>query len=81
MKVKLENVRVIKAALTDQIYAGIVKENGLSWEEKVDVTNDVIKAVLERWGGYSQNLKSSEGKWYRISCKELTEEEIAECEK
>jgi hypothetical protein len=69
---KLENIRIAKSAVDDQIYAGYPNKDKISWKSKVDVTNDVIRAVIDRWGGYRQTLKSSNSEEYEITVKKIS---------
>ncbi len=67
----LTSIRIAKSALTDNVYAGFLDKDQISWLEKVDITNDFLKAVIERWAGFGQILNSSYGKSYYITVKEV----------
>ena len=68
----LKDIKIAKSAMDDTIYAGYVDKSGSSWKSKVDVTNQIIRCVIERWGGFKQQLNSSDGKKYEITIKEIT---------
>lgn len=55
MKVDLEKIVIAKAALTDNIYAGIPEKDGMSFRHKTDVTGYFVKAIVE----YMENGKIS----------------------
>ncbi len=68
---KIDSIRIAKSALTDNIYAGYINKDGISWKEKVNVTNDFLKAVIERWEGNYQTITTPDGIKYKISVKKL----------
>lgn len=71
MKVELDNIRLGHSSLTDKIYAGIlVPSKQPSWKHKVDVTNDFITAVINRWENKSENISSGNDEW-EITVKKL----------
>lgn len=50
MKVELEKIRLAKSALTDEVFAGTLKTNKIIvWKNKVNVTNDFIQAIIDRF--------------------------------
>lgn len=65
----IDQLRLSKSALTDTIYVGIPK--GSEWMEKKDITNDFIKAVIDRFAGFKETVKDSEGNTYQITVKKL----------
>jgi len=67
----LENIRIAKSSLTDNIYAGYLSKDKMRWLKKVDVTNDFLQAVIDRWAGFGQTITGSNGKKYRITLKKL----------
>jgi hypothetical protein len=68
---KVEEIRLGKSALTDNIYAGKLDKAGIGFTQKVDVTGDFIGAAIARWNGFKETLTCSDGKKYEISIKEL----------
>ena len=68
---KIDNIRIAKSALTDNIYAGYINKDGISWKEKVNVTNDFLKAVIDRWEGSYQTITTPDGIKYKISVEKL----------
>ena len=72
-KVELDELRLAKGVITDNVYVGKLNKKGDSWLNKVDITNDFITAVLERWSGYSEEIIRGDGKKFRISVKEIEE--------
>lgn len=67
----LANIRVAKGAISDRIYAGYLNKDKRTWRQKVDVTNDFLAAVIERWNGFAETITSSEGKRYEVSVREI----------
>ncbi|MFW6026185.1 MAG: DUF7446 family protein [Candidatus Woesearchaeota archaeon] len=76
----LEDIRLAKSALTDNIYIGKIKDNNYEWKgEKKDVTNDFIKAVIDRFEGYREVIESQNNdKYYMIEVKEISKKEANE---
>lgn len=72
-KVELSELRLAKGMITDQVYVGKLNKKGTEWLNKVDITNDFITAVLERWSGYSEEIIRGDGKKFKISVKEIKE--------
>lgn len=70
MKIDLSEIRITKSALTDKIYAGTIAKDNISFEHKVDVTNDFIKAVIE-WGAGFKRTITGGGKMYEITVREV----------
>jgi hypothetical protein len=71
MKVDLEKINLGHSPLTDKIFAGTSIKPGV-WRNKIDVTNDFIGCVIARWAGHKESIKSSDGKVYEITVKEVT---------
>jgi NAD dependent epimerase/dehydratase family enzyme len=65
------NIRLAVGGISDRVYAGYVNEDQRTWREKKDITNDFLAAVIERWNGYEETIKSSDGKRYKITVKEI----------
>lgn len=70
MKVDLEKINLGHSPLTDRIFAGTSIKPGI-WRNKVDVTNDFIGCVIARWAGQKETIKTSDGKMYEITVKEI----------
>lgn len=68
---KIEEIRLAKGALSDNIYAGKLDKEGIGFTQKHDVTSDFIGAVIARWGGFRETLTCSDGKTYEITVKEI----------
>lgn len=68
---KLEELRLMKSAITDNFYVGKPSKDGLTWSSKIDVTNDFLACVLARWAGYTENITCDNGKKYEIAVKEI----------
>ncbi|WEG18664.1 hypothetical protein PQ478_09295 [Alkalihalophilus pseudofirmus] len=69
----MNELRIAKSALTDNVYAGRLRKDGFTWKEgKVDVTNDFIAAVIARWNGYEETLVAGDKK-YKVSVVELND--------
>jgi len=67
-----ENLRLGHSPITDRIYVGKLNKEGDQWTgQKKDVTNDFIDCVIGRWNGYVEKVKSSKGKIYEISVREI----------
>lgn len=71
LKWDIGDIRIAKSGLTDNVYAGVISTDGITWLQKKNVTTDFITAVLARWNGFSQLIKASDGKSYRITIKEI----------
>lgn len=70
---KIEDIRLAKGALNDAIYAGKLNAKGDAWLQKVDVTNDFIAAVIDRWCGYKETIIDGNGHKYEITVKRIKE--------
>lgn len=68
---KINEIRLAKGALTDNIYAGKVAKNGKCWTSKTDVTNDFIAAAIARWNGFEETITAGNGKKYKVRITEL----------
>lgn len=68
---KLEELKLAKSSVTDNVYIGKVNKDGVSWSNKSDITNDFLKCVIDRWNGYVETIRVSDGKTYEISVKEV----------
>ena len=66
---KLDKLRLAKSALTDKVFIGELNKDGESWAIKRDITNDFLGAVIDRWGGFQETIKTSDGKIYKITVK------------
>jgi hypothetical protein len=70
-EIEMKGFRLAKSSITDNVYIGKVKANGIEWQgEKTDVTNDFIKAVIERWNGYSERISDGK-KTYEVTVREI----------
>jgi hypothetical protein len=67
----IENIRIAKGSISDRVYAGYLNKDKQTWRQKVDVTNDFLAAVIERWNGYEEIITSSDGKKYKMSVREI----------
>lgn len=67
----IEDVRIVKGALSDRVYAGKLNKSRTAFTQKKDVTNDFIATAISRWKGYKEVVSSSDGKRYEISITEL----------
>lgn len=67
-KVELDKIRLAKSALTDHVYAGIPSRDNLGFTSQKDVTNDFLKAVVERFGGYETVITVSNGQKWKLRC-------------
>jgi len=66
----LENLKIAKGSLTDNIFAGYIDRGGERWRKKIDVTNMFLAAVIQRWAGFSEIIESG-SKRYKITVEEL----------
>lgn len=69
---KAYEIRLNHSKLTDAIYAGKLDRKGIVFTEKADVTNDFLAAVISRFGGFKENIQSSDGSVYEIQVKKLS---------
>ena len=68
---KINDIRIAKGGLSDNIYAGRLSIDGSEWLDKKDVTNDFLGAVIARWAGCKQTIKGSDGSKYELTLKEV----------
>ena len=66
---KLDKLRLAKSALTDKVFIGELNKDGESWAIKRDITNDFLAAIIDRWAGFQEIIKTSDGKIYKITVK------------
>lgn len=59
----IENLRVAKSALTDEIFAGYVDKTGKGWKTKKNITFDFLNAVIERWENQEEIISDGTNKW------------------
>lgn len=62
MKVELEKLKMGHSPLTDKIFVGTIISEGV-WRHKVDMTNDFISCVINRWDGQKEVISAGENKW------------------
>ncbi len=69
MKVDLDKIRLGFSPITGEVYAGTVETNNVSlWKNKIDVTNDFIHTVVNKWRNKKETFKH-DGYEYEISVK------------
>lgn len=72
MKVELEELKMNISPLTDEVFVGITsKGNPNEWKHKVNLTNNFLSCVLQRWVGYKEEIINNEGKKYEVTVKEI----------
>ncbi len=71
MKVELEKLEMNISPLTDEVYVGIKEKNKDEWKHKVNLTNNFIGCVIQRWNGFKQTITSETGKKYVITVEEI----------
>ena len=72
MQVKLEDLKMNISPLTDEIFVGIMdKKNPNQWKHKINLTNNFLSCVIQRWNGFKQEIVGSNGKKYEITLKEI----------
>ena len=76
MKVELENIKLVHGPLSGKIYAAIISKDGNTMKHKVDITNQFIDCILNKYLGTNKfkesEIKCGSAKW------ELTIKEVAE---
>lgn len=60
---KVQDIRLAKGGLSDEIYAGTLNKDGQSWKEKTNVTADFLTCVIQRWENETEIIQSGEDKW------------------
>jgi hypothetical protein len=70
MKVDIEKIRLAKSGMTDKVFAGVMSAKPNVWAHKVDVTNDFISCVIQRWENQVEVISAGKDKW-EISVKKL----------
>ncbi len=71
---KVDNIRLGVSPITDKIFAGFLNETGNKWLDKKDVTQDFLKVVIDRFGGYSEIISDDEEHW-EITVKKITKKQ------
>ncbi len=64
---KTKDIRLAVSPLTDHVYAGKIAKDGVAWQEKKDVTNDFLAAVVARWKNCEQTISGSDGSKYILT--------------
>lgn len=62
-KINLPDLRLGKSPITDEVYAGVLTKKGDKWIKKVNVTNDFITCVIQRWENQTEEIQSGKDKW------------------
>jgi len=68
---KLPDIHIGKSLLSDTIYIGTLDSTKTIWVNKIDRTDEFIKAVIDRWCGCSQIVNDKRGNQYEIQVKEI----------
>ena len=69
--VDIDDIRISKSNMTDNIYAGKISSDGTRFiGKKRDVTSDFLKAVIDRWEGHKEQIVTPDGKKYWVSVEE-----------
>lgn len=69
----MSDLRLLISSLTDEVYIGKPNKDGNFLQgTKVNVTNDFIHAVIERWNGCEEIVVRGNNK-YKITVKELVD--------
>jgi len=69
MKVELEELRLGVSELTDECFVGVFeKNNPMLWRHKINLTNDFIHAVVQRWRNKKETF-NHDGYKYEVSVK------------
>lgn len=65
----MKPLRLAVAMLTQKIYVGRVTKDGLCFTDgKQDITNDFLKAVIDRFGdGATHSIRVSDGTDYTVT--------------
>ena len=71
MKINLEDIKIAKSPLTNEVYAGVTTKDNMSWRHKVDVTAYFLRAAIEFFRGARTSFKLGDRK-YEITCKDIT---------
>ena len=71
MKVELNDLQMNISPLTDEIFVGIQEKNKNEWKHKINLTNNFLACVIQRWNGYKQEIIRQDGKKYVVSVKEV----------
>ncbi len=72
-KIEINNIKIGKSAITDEIFAGITNKDNMSWKHKVDVTAYFLKAVVDRFCGFTETFRLG-GIKYTVTCRRLNDE-------
>lgn len=64
MKVELSKLRLAMTALTESVVIGLPAKDNQSFSHQQDVTNDFIKAVIEKFGpNHKTRVRGQEGNY------------------
>ncbi|ULO03758.1 hypothetical protein [Campylobacter sp. RM12651] len=56
---KLENIKIGASPISNRIYVGELNKNQTEWKNKVDVTDDVVLAMITYLKNNNNNIKGS----------------------
>ncbi len=67
----LNNIRIAKGTLTDNVYAGFFDIHNNCWRKKVNVTDDFLATVISRFKGATETITCSDTSIYKITVEEI----------
>lgn len=70
----IENLRLGKSALTDDIFVGYLDKSNKGWKTKKKITTDFLNAVIDRWENQEEIISDGTNKW-KITVEKLKESE------
>jgi hypothetical protein len=66
-------LRLAVAALTQNVYVGLLTKDGKCFtDSKQDITSDFLRAVIDRFSGDANTIRSSTGELWKISVRKVT---------
>lgn len=75
MKVDLQKLRLGHSPMSDSIFAGTLARGKRVWLNKVNLTDDFIGCVIDRFGGHETEVEDAEGNKYLITVKKINKRE------
>ncbi len=68
---KVEDIRVGVSATTGRFHAGTLNCQSSRWLQYVDVTDDFVHAVIERYSGKVETVTRDDGRQFEITVREV----------
>lgn len=70
-KVELDNLVISVSPITEKIFAGVFRKEGV-FTHKKDITDNFISCVIYKYEGFKEVVQDNKGNKYEISVKKIT---------